>query len=692
MLTFGELHLEPQRSELALQGFPAVLEYLRRRGISGQLIDDLGIRILPAGELIQRARQSVVRVVDDRLAAVFPHFDIKGDFIDWWSARLVETGLRPAIISFASLIPSKRGKMFCPPNEPPRAYLPPTLDWTALERGAKIYIHESAIKAVNGALCDTWSVGLNGVWGWTSRKHNIALVQELKDLPWKAKELDPIIVFDSNAADNWDVQNAIARLAAKLLEVTGREARHLLLPKAKNGAHQGFDDYVAEVGVEEASRFLANEPEAISVSEIELLKIQLNSEVAVVRSLGRIATQADGTLMSRAIFTEVNYAHYTANVEDRDGNLRPVNVPKLWLADARRVEVDTLTYMPGAERIQDGSLNLWRGMALEPAEGDARRWLELLERNITDEGLRTWVLQWMAYPLRHLGAKLNTYVHLFGPPGSGKQALIYPLMRIYGEANAIVIGKDQIQSQFNSVYAHKQFVNLDELHGGGDSLGIAVANRIKMLVTGPRMVVNTKGQPEYSTPNCANVVSTANYSDAIRLDDDDRRAAVVRFGSRGDKRDRAYWETYFHWVAAEGASAVFDYLLGVDLAGFDPAGWAPMTDEKTEVTRSTRKVDEQWVNDLYDNPDQVLPPILSGRCLMSGAELAQYAFADDPAGITPSKKNILGIKMHSAGFPKIEIKIEGRKERYWIIRKREEVWDGERARKHLASFKVKGAK
>jgi hypothetical protein len=691
MLTFQQIdHTKGIVSELESPGFPQVLKYLRDRGIAGQLIDDLGLRIFPAGDLMGRARGVVTR--DERLAVVFPHFNVKGDYIDWWSARLVDGGLRPAVVSFANLVPAKRGKMFCPPNEAPRAYLVPTLDWTKLARGDRIYIHESCIKAINGALLDKWSIGLNGVWGWTSRKHGVALVQELKDLPWKALELKPVIVFDSNAEDNWDVQAAISRLAAKILEITGQHASHLLLPRSPDGEHWGFDDFCVRHGAKYASEFLDGDGVPVEISGVEMLKLQLNDEVCVVRGMGRVAEQETGTLMTRAVFTDVNYAHYTAMVERGDTEVL-VNVPKLWLADGRRVEVEGLTYMPGEDKIAHGSLNMWHGMGLEPASGDVKPWLELLERNVADAGLRKWMIQWFAYPLQYPGTKLNTYIHLFGPPGSGKQAVIHPLMRIYGK-NGVVVGKDQIASTFNSIYANKQFVNLDELHGGGDSMGVAIANRIKMLVTGDKMVVNTKGQPEYEVPNCAQVVSTANYSDAIRLDDDDRRAAVVRFGTRGEGYDKERWEGYFRWVDGDGASAVYAFLLGVDLEGFNPAGWAPMTEDKVEVTRATRRVDEQWVSALWGDPDEVITEGIyqKARALFTTKELAAMCFAEDPTGLTPGKVNSLGIKLHSAGFTKVTIKIGPRPERFWVVRGREQDWDTVAARRHLKVHGFPGVK
>ena len=685
MLTFPQISASGPgiKTELQNLGFPATLKYLRDRGVGAHLLDDLGIHILPASEVIGRSRG--VATADDRLAIVFPHFDVAGDYIDWWSARLVDTGLRPVVPSFANLVPQKRGKMYCPPNEAPHAYLPPLLNWRALQRGDRVYIHESCIKAINGARLGRWSVGLNGVWGWTSKKNGVSLVQELRDLPWKGLNLQPVIVFDSNAADNWDVQAAITQLASKLLEITGQEARHILLPTRADGSHWGFDDFCVQMGDEAAGAFLDGEGDVVEISELQRYKIMLNSEVCVVRSLGRIAEQETGTLMSRQVFTDVNYAHYVAQVGDKI-----VNVPRAWLTDPRRVEVESLEYIPGADKIANDCLNLWRPSDLQPAEGDISRWLTPLQRNVTDPGLRKWIIQWLAYPLQHPGEKLHSFLHIYGPPGTGKQALIYPLMKIYGTANAIVIGKDDIASAYNEIYAAKQLINVDELESSAASS--AINQKVKMIVTGDRMIINKKGQPQYSVRNCAQLVTTGNYLDSIKLDDDDRRACVIKYGERGEGLGEEFWKDYYNWMDdGGGAEAVYHYLLAVDLEGFNPKGWAPMTEDKKDVTQASRSALEQWVGQLWEDPDAVLSPILRGRMLFTNDELAPLAFGDDPFGVTPGKKASLGIKMTSVGFKRTaNIKVGGKPIRLWIVRGREREWTNDEIHSHLKVHAFKG--
>lgn len=685
MLRYSDVDIEFKRgtSELDTPGIAKVYQYLRDRGITEQDVQELGLHIVPARELIARARGGAM-VDDPRLAIVFPHADASGKTIDWWSARLVDAGLRPRSVtpSFTELTDKKWGKMFCPPVEAPHAYLVPTLDWMQMQRGDKVYIHESCIKAIAGAKLGYWSVGLNGVRGWSSRKHGIAMVEELRGLPWKALDLQPIIVFDSNAATNWDVQHAISSLASKIKEFTGKEARHLLLPKSDDGRDWGFDDFVVARGEAESHAFLDAEGVEIEISEKEVLKMELNEKVCVVRSLGKIVEQESGTIMSRQTFIDVNYATYVAVEETKDGKASQVNVPRLWLADSRRMEVNAIEYSPGRDLLVPGDfLNAWRGMGLEPGVGDVSHWLSLLERNIPDAELRKWVIQWFAYPLQNLGAKLNTYIHMYGPPGTGKNALLAPLLAIYGD-NGISLGKERIVSDFNSVYAKKQFINLDELHGGSERDALGITNKIKRLTTDPRLTVNTKGQAEYEVDNHINLVTTSNYADSIKLDENDRRACVIMFGTKDTTiKDRGYWEGYFEWVNGAGSAALFDYLLGVDLEGFNPKGWAPETEWKEIVTDSTRGAMEKWVRDLWEDPDLVLPRMMQGTQIMSPEQLGAAYVGDDTNKNTPGLRNSIGVRMQDIGFRRTpQVKIDGKPMRFWVVGGRDKEWTNDEIR------------
>lgn len=658
-LRFGDIQWMTPATQM---GIDAVYEYLRVRGVTVEDIEARGVSIGMAHDL--------GLIHDERMCVVFPHHNAQGEVIDWWSARLV-AATPAAPRGFAGLVPQKRIKMFCPPKEPPAAYLDPTLDWTNIEEGSVIYIHESVIKAINGAKCGFYSIGLNGVWGWGSKKHDIALLSQIKDLPWKAKKLRCVVVFDSNAATNDDVALAIRKFAERMRLICGVEVLHHLLPRGPEDQEWGFDDFCAHHGYDYATTWLANleEAEPVNLSEFEMLRLQLNQEVCIVRSIKRVVEQATGTMMGKGEFTDMNYAHYMAWMERGEAEVQ-VNVPKQWLNWPCRRSVERMEYTPGGELIVDGEyLNLWRGMGVDPVEGDVGKWLELLERSVPDEKLRKWVIQWFAYPLQNLGAKLTTFIHMHGPQGGGKNALLTPILGIYGD-NGIQLGRERIASDFNEVYATKQFINLDELHSGKAKDAVDIANKIKTLVTAPKLVVNGKGKGEYSVGNHVNLVTTSNYADGIKLDDGDRRCLVLRVGEPHNViKDAEYWVSYFKWAnSEEGQAALYSYLLGVDLAGFNAQGWAPHTEEKEYVTDATRSPMEKWVRDLYLDPTQVLPPQMKTATVVTVEQLAHaYVMGDGQERVTPSMKNKMGQLMRAQGFGMRQVKVDGTPKNLWLL-------------------------
>lgn len=667
-IRYQDLPHSPQQP-LEPIGIDRVYDYLRKRGIHKDDIEHLGLLILRGVD--------IGRSSDDRAAIVFPHRNLRGEFIEWWSARMVE--LVPAT-GFAALTAQARPKMLCPAKEAPAAYLAPQFGapwaWSTVPKGSVIYIHESAIKAINGAKLGHYSIGLNGVEGWASKPHDIALVSQIKDLPWKAKALKCVVVFDSDAQSNDNVMRAVLRFNARMKELfEGVDVRYLPLPPPPTGLgidKWGFDDYCAHVGPEVAREFLDSWPTASQSGEtspVDDLKLKLNGEVLFVNTLKRVLRIADGTIMNKNDFTDMCFAHYLAEVGDKT-----VNVPNLWLKWDKRRTVDRIVYSPGLEPIGKDYYNTWPGMGREPVAGDVSRWLELLARAVPDESLRKWLLCWFAYPLQNLGCKLTTYVYLYGPGGCGKGALLAPFFGIYGDRNAVQVGRERLVSDFNSIYASRQFVHVDEIHSGADRDGLALTNKIKMLTTADKLTVNAKGAPEYVVDNHLNLVVTGNYSDGIKLDDDDRRCCVIKAGGGAEVvRDEAYWRPYWDWATStEGQAALYAYLLQVDMTGFNPHGWAPMTREKSVVTEAARSGLEAWVHTLRNSPEEVLDALMVKAPALSVDQLAVAYVGDDMSTkVTPGLKVRLGALLSDMGFHRTGQVRVGEKlaRRLWVLDK-----------------------
>lgn len=91
-------------------------------------------------------------------------------------------------------------------------------------------------------------------------------------------------------------------------------------------------------------------------------------------------------------------------------------------------------------------INLFTGLPLVPAEGCCADLLHLLYHLIsesadTDQGVNevlNFVLDWLAYPLQHPGAKMATALVFHGPQGTGKNLFFEAYARIFGEYAAVI--------------------------------------------------------------------------------------------------------------------------------------------------------------------------------------------------------------------------------------------------------------
>lgn len=679
-MDYNELELAwPRSVAKTTPGLNQVYAYLAKRGITPQYTQELGFKIVPAHGLVTAAMGTRLEKVnpgfrENRLAIVIPHLHSQ-----WWCARLVDVDVVP-LAGWEKMVEgtSKRAKMFAPPGVSPDAWLAPTLDWdSGLQKGARIHIHESAIKAANGARLGYWSIGLNGVWGWSNKKSGRGMPPAMQGLPWRKLELVPVIVFDSNYETNFQVKAAAEKLAERLMSLTGRKAEIMSTPRGVDGRHRGFDDFCVEEGDKRAVEWLEVGGVAADLDPLRLAMMEINDKVCIVESMSRIAELETGTLMSRYEFCDVNYARlkvYNVITEKFEG------VAKAWMGWEWQTRVRALAYTPGAERITEaGDLNLWRGWGCAPVGGNVKPWLELLADCIPDKDHQRRIIQWFAYPLQVPGGKLTTALLLYGPPGSGKDALLMPIKALYGGDNAVEISSPQLKSSFNSIYASRQFVHANELQRSFDSQDV-VNQVLKLLITSEFQTVNRKGQPEYTVRNVCNVAITSNYADCVKMDEDDRRLYIHEWkGRHVGPEHQGYWDKYFTWSQSQtGPAALHAYLLGVDLTGFNPAERAAETEAKEFMREALRSPLEEWIHRLKIDPDGVLGLHYIGRCLFTSDELANVynASAGERGQIAP-------VRMGKACFkflnktPRMRLgddKHEGEKFTYWIVRGTNKDW------------------
>jgi len=237
----------------------------------------------------------------------------------------------------------------------------------------------------------------------------------------------------------------------------------------------------------------------------------------------------------------------------------------MWLGSRRKRVVlkENVVFDPTGAADPKTHINLFRGLALEPAEGECRKLLELLFYLCNeDERVYDWVLKWLAYPLQHVGAKMHTAIVMHGDPGAGKNLFFKAIAEIYGD-HAGVISNMQLESQFNDWLSAKLFLVANEVVARRE-LRHQVGYLLN-LVTEPEIWINPKQIGGRWEANHANLVFFSNELEPLHISPRDRRYLVIRTPG---PRDEAYYQAVVAELRAGGAAALFHYLRGLELGDF----------------------------------------------------------------------------------------------------------------------------
>lgn len=261
-----------------------------------------------------------------------------------------------------------------------------------------------------------------------------------------------------------------------------------------------------------------------------------------------------------------------------------------WLEHPLHMEkdLDKLVFDPTQQVDLNTHINMFEGFPLKPKQDDAKAELVLdllyslcqSESNATE--VFEWVLRWLAYPLQHPGAKMQTALLFFGEKqGTGKSLFFEGIvMPIYG-AHGATGGQHQLESTYTMWRSQKLFVLFEEILSRQDKY--SYFGLIKHMITGRTTPISQKFKDDRVEANHMNCVMLSNEFQAIPLEPEDRRFLVCDVRNPLDPDLLAKIK-----AGLEGGGlieAFYDFLLKYPLDGFDPHTKPVMTDSKRRVIR-----------------------------------------------------------------------------------------------------------
>jgi|GEM_PF-6787485 len=529
---------------------------------------------------------------------LMPYPGLDGRPTGFWRAKLLD----PIIHKDGGV-----QKYYQPPHSAPRIYLPPLHDALTWEHIASnpaidLYFTEGEKKAAAGAKAGLRIAGIGGVWSFGAKKRQQLLLPDFAAFELEGRKA--YLIFDSDTFVRADLMAGLVELANRLTR-KGAQVYRIDLPQSDNGAKVGLDDYFVGGGTVDALRQLPTEMFALSA---EL--ISLNETYGVLHNPpGVILRREDNVIMARRDF-ELETSTRQITAWSSTGQPRQTAASEEWLKWKYRREFTQLVYTPRRwdepRDLGDGSVNLWPGWGFQKPERDAeavRLFLALIDHLTanSEPHLREWLLQWLAYPIVHPGAKLMTAVILHGLQGSGKTMLGYATGGVYGATNFSEIKQTELHGSFNSWSARKQFILADEIISSDRRADMA---QVKSLITQDEVTVNEKYKPTYRLRDTANFLFASNSTTPLVLEADDRRFTVIRVQAKlPDDLRKSIGEM----IRTEtGRSGIAWYLFNkIDLASFDPYGDAPASYAKADLISDSRTELETFVDDLIANYDEM---------------------------------------------------------------------------------------
>lgn len=278
--------------------------------------------------------------------------------------------------------------------------------------------------------------------------------------------------------------------------------------------------------------------------------------------------------------------------------------------------------------------NLYAGWPTTPVPGCCDYLLDLLAYLCSGEDnngeLYDWVLKWLAYPIQHPGAKMQSAIVVHGPQGAGKSRFFEAYAKIYGEYGR-VLDQSAIEDKFNADWASKKlFILADEILARGDMFHLK--NRLKGFITGDSIRVNTKNVTAHVERNCMNIVFLSNEKMPVVLENDDRRHCVIWTPPK--LPDETY-NAVNDEIDNGGIEALHDYLLKLDLGGFKPWTKPPTTKAKSELINLGIGSDERFMRDWLGGET----PYPVGPCASMDLYAAYQRWARANGESKPRKSN-----------------------------------------------------
>lgn len=231
-----------------------------------------------------------------------------------------------------------------------------------------------------------------------------------------------------------------------------------------------------------------------------------------------------------------------------------------WLESPLRRQYRQVVFSPPPAVAASCDYNLWKGFAVEPADGECARFLEHLHSVICSDNTEhfEYLMNLLALTFQEPGTPSMIATVMRGKPGTGKGLFVRALGDIVGRRYFAHLDKvEQLAGRFNAALSGKIIVFADEAFFAGDKREVGA---LKRLVTEPTLSIERKGLDLVHEDNHVHLFMATNEQWSWPAMLGERRGFLIEVSS-SRMGDQPYFDKIFDELRSGGRAAFLKLLL-----------------------------------------------------------------------------------------------------------------------------------
>jgi hypothetical protein len=307
-------------------------------------------------------------------------------------------------------------------------------------------------------------------------------------------------------------------------------------------------------------------------------RIGKDTVVATERPDGELVFATEKALYSWYANQKVVIGKHVVSRGERKGeeDVKTRSRFEIWREHENRRQYRGITFAPYPRQAHPEDYNLWRGLAVQPADGPHDLFLGHLKDNLCSghEGHYEYLLDYLAFTVQNPGRPAEVAVVLKGGMGTGKGIFIRNFGALFGRHYVQLDRAEHLTGKFNASISGKVVVFADEAFFAGDKAHLGT---LKRITTEPTLQIERKGIDPIYEPNNIHLFMATNEDWALPAGFQERRFFVLNVSDQ-HLQDLPYFQAIQDQLDAGGLAGFLKMLLARSVT-HARVRQAPRTDE-----------------------------------------------------------------------------------------------------------------